>query len=152
MVVKTVVHFEIPATDVERLSKFYSDVFGWKFEKMPMGQMSYWMITTGPQNKSVNGGMMQRMSPQETPRNYINVEEIDSAIASFVAAGGREAVGKQEVPGFGWSYIGIDPEGNMVGLFQGTAPPPSPRPKRAKPKKRAAKKKTAKAKRRRARR
>ena len=33
LVVKTVVHFERPADDVNRLSKFYKDVFGWKFEK-----------------------------------------------------------------------------------------------------------------------
>jgi predicted enzyme related to lactoylglutathione lyase len=29
----TIVHFEIPADDVERSKKFYSDLFGWKIEK-----------------------------------------------------------------------------------------------------------------------
>ena len=47
----TIVHFEIPADDVERSRKFYSDLFGWKIEKFP-GQtggsedMEYWLITT----------------------------------------------------------------------------------------------------------
>lgn len=140
MVVKTVTHFEIPAGDVERLSKFYSDVFGWKFQKMPAtgdGGMDYWMISTGPRNKSIGGGMYKKMGvPNEGPRNYIAVDEIDGAIATFKSAGGSELLGKQEVPGFGWSYMGIDPEGNVVGLFQGTQRPP----RRAK---RAAKKKTA---------
>jgi predicted enzyme related to lactoylglutathione lyase len=27
--------FEIPADDVERAKKFYSDLFGWKMEKWP---------------------------------------------------------------------------------------------------------------------
>ena len=31
----TIVHFEIPADDVERAKKFYSDLFGWKMEKWP---------------------------------------------------------------------------------------------------------------------
>jgi len=41
----TVVHFEIPADDVERAKKFYSTLFGWKIEKPP-GEMDYWMIST----------------------------------------------------------------------------------------------------------
>ncbi len=123
MVTKTIVHFEIPANDVEGLSKFYSDVFGWKFEKTPpMGGMEYWMISTGPRNRSVGGGMCKKTGvPNEGPRNYIAVDEIDRAIATVTAAGGKELVGKQEVPGFGWSYMGLDPEGNVVGMFQTVA-------------------------------
>lgn len=41
----TIVHFEIPADDVERARKFYSTLFGWKIEK-PEGEMDYWMIST----------------------------------------------------------------------------------------------------------
>jgi predicted enzyme related to lactoylglutathione lyase len=29
----TIVHFEIPADDVERSKKFYSNLFGWKIDK-----------------------------------------------------------------------------------------------------------------------
>ena len=135
MVVKTVVHFEIPASDVERLSKFYSDVFGWKFQKMPMGGgMDYWMITTGPQRTSVGGGMYKKQMDMETPRNYVAVDDIDAAIVSFTNAGGRQVVEKMEVPGFGWSYLGTDPEGNAVGLFQGPSRPPR-RAKKAKARK-----------------
>lgn len=118
MVVKTVTHFEIPAEDVEALSKFYSEVFGWRFEKSPMEQMDYWLIATGPMGRSVGGGMYKKTSAGDAPRNFISVDRIDKTIDSFLAAGGKEAVGKQEVPGFGWSYIGVDPEGNMIGLFE----------------------------------
>ncbi len=119
MVVKSIVHFEIPAADVEKLSRFYSEVFGWKFEKSPpMGEMDYWMISTGPRRKGVGGGMYRKMGPEDRPRNYIAVDRIDEAIAAFTAAGGKQLVEKQEVPGFGWSYLGLDPEGNAVGLFE----------------------------------
>jgi predicted enzyme related to lactoylglutathione lyase len=119
MVTKTVVHFEIPADDVEKLSKFYSDVFGWKFDKSPpMGGMEYWMIGTGPRNRSVGGGMYKKNGMEDRPRNYIAVDKIDAAIGAFTTAGGKEIVAKQEVPGFGWSYLGSDPEGNVVGLFE----------------------------------
>jgi uncharacterized protein len=118
MVIKTVVHFEIPAGDLGKLRKFYSDVFGWKFEKAPMPDMEYWMITTGPRNRSVGGGMYEKNNENDRPRNFIGVEEIDKAIESFKAAGGTELVGKQEVPGMGWSFIGTDPEGNTIALWE----------------------------------
>ena len=42
----TIVHFEIPADDVERSKKFYSDLFGWKIEKFRRQtgseDMEYW--------------------------------------------------------------------------------------------------------------
>ncbi len=132
MVIKSVVHFEIPAADVGRLSKFYSDVFGWKFQKSPpMGEMEYWTISTGPRQRSVGGGMYKKMGQQDGPRNYIAVDEIDEAIAIFTGAGGKELVGKQEVPGFGWSFLGSDPEGNVLGMFQAASRRQAPRSKRA---------------------
>jgi predicted enzyme related to lactoylglutathione lyase len=118
VVFKTVVHFEIPAGDVEKLSKFYTDSFGWKFKKMPMGDFEYWMISTGPEGKTVSGGMYKKMGT-EGPKNYIAVEEIDSAIATFEKAGGKEVMGKQRT-GQGWTFLGADPEGNVIGIFQST--------------------------------
>ena len=126
MVVKTVVHFEIPANDVERLSKFYQDVFGWKFKKTPMPDFDYWVISTGPEGKSVGGGMYKKMGAQDGPRNWIQVEKLDSAIATFKKFGGKEMMGKQEVPNIGFTFLGTDLEGNMIGLFE-----PKPPPKRA---------------------
>lgn len=133
MVVKTVVHFEIPANDVEKQKEFYSKCFGWKFKDAKMPGFEYWLISTGPQGKSVGGGMYKRMAPNEAPRNYINVDKIDSAIETFKAAGGTEVVGKNEVPGMGWSFIGADPEGNMIALWQSMVKRPAkPTSKKAK--------------------
>jgi uncharacterized protein len=126
MVTKTVVHFEIPANDLAKLSKFYSDVFGWKFEKTQVADMDYWNISTGPWGKSVPGGMYKRTGATDVPRNYIGVNNIDKHIEAFKKAGGREVVGKMEIPTIGWSYIGADPEGNLIALF---ARMPAPRPK-----------------------
>ena len=121
MVTKTVVHFEIPAEDPETLSKFYSEVFGWKFQKSPMEEMDYWMISTGPRGKSVGGGMYKKTQPNELPRNYIGVKKIDEQIEAFKNAGGKELVGKTEIPDMGWSFIGTDPEGNLIALYEATA-------------------------------
>lgn len=41
----TIVHFDIPADDLERAKSFYSKLFGWKFEK-PIETMEYYLIDT----------------------------------------------------------------------------------------------------------
>ena len=127
MVVRTIVHFEIPANDVGNLSNFYSQVFGWKFEKAPMPGFDYWLISTGPRGKSVGGGMYKKEGQAEKPRNFIGVENIDAAIMEFKGAGGTEVVGKAEVPGQGWTFIGADPEGNMIALWQQVSQRPAQR-------------------------
>ncbi len=81
--------------------------------------------------RSVSGGMYKKQMASEMPRNYISVDQIDSAITAFIDAGGKEMVGKQEVPGMGWSYIGIDPEGNAIGMFQAVPRRQARRAKRA---------------------
>ncbi|MCL5067084.1 MAG: VOC family protein [Thaumarchaeota archaeon] len=130
MVVKTIVHFEIPADDVERLTKFYGDVFGWKFKNASMPGMDYWLISTGPRGKSVGGGMYKKMGQDEKPRNYIGVNSVDESTEALKKAGGQILVEKQEIPGFGWSVIATDPEGNPIALFQPTMRSRRPRTKK----------------------
>jgi uncharacterized protein len=122
------VHFEIPVNDAERMSRFYGDLFDWKFDKQSMPGMEYWMIeTTGRGPEHLGGGMYPKQGEMDKPRFYIGIEDIDSHTQRFRDAGGTVLVEKQEVPGFGWSVIGSDPEGNVVGLFQAMTPPPQPR-------------------------
>jgi len=115
-------------SDSERMSKFYSDLFDWKFDKQSMPGMDYWMIeTTGRGPEHLGGGMYPKQGNEtDKPRFYVGVEDIDIHTSRFRDAGGTVLVEKQEVPGFGWSVIGTDPEGNVVGLFQASQPPPQP--------------------------
>jgi len=120
----TIVHFEIPADDVEKLRKFYSALFGWKIEKMP-GPVEYWGIATVPvdekgmpQRPGVNGGMMKRQNPEHKPVNYIAVESVDEYVKKIEALGGRVIVPKMEVPGIGWWALALDPEGNQFAIMQ----------------------------------
>ena len=139
-----IVHFEIPAGDVEKLSKFYSDLFNWKFAKQSMPGMDYWMIeTTGQGPEHLAGGMYVKQAEQERPRFYVMVDDIDSHTEKLKAAGGTVVVEKQEIPQMGWSVLATDPENNTIGLFQAMAPPPKPQVKKVKkaaPKKKAKKK------------
>jgi predicted enzyme related to lactoylglutathione lyase len=118
------VHFEIPANDLEKLRKFYSELFGWKIERFP-GPSDYWGIQTVPvddkglpMRPGVNGGMMKRQNPDHKPVNYISVESVDEYSKKVVQLGGQIVVPKMEIPGMGWWALAVDPEGNQIGLFQ----------------------------------
>jgi predicted enzyme related to lactoylglutathione lyase len=120
----TIVHFEIPADDVEKLRKFYSELFGWKIERTP-GPVEYWGIATVPvdekgmpQRPGVNGGMMKRQNPEHKPVNYIAVESVDEYVKKIEALGGRVIAPKTEVPGIGWWALALDPEGNQFAILQ----------------------------------
>ena len=120
----TIVHFEIPADDLDRASTFYRDVFGWEIAKMP-GPIEYFGVRTTatdesgmPKGPGVNGGMMKRMHPGQVPTNYIGVADIDAHTSKLVEAGGEVCVPKMAVPGHGWLVQFKDPEGNVLALWQ----------------------------------
>ena len=124
MVDHTIVHFEIPADDVEKLRKFYSLLFGWKIELMP-GQIEYYGIWTVPVDDKgmplrpgVNGGMMKKQNPEHKAVNYIQVESVDEYMKKIESLGGRIVVPKMEVPGIGWWALALDPEGNQFAILQ----------------------------------
>jgi len=120
----TIVHFEIPADNIKKLKKFYSELFGWKIEKTP-GPVEYWSIETVPVDEKgmpkrpgVNGGMMKRQNPEHKPVNYISVESVDEYARKIEALGGKVCVPKMEIPGIGWWALALDPEGNQFAILQ----------------------------------
>lgn len=123
----TVIHFEIPASDLQELKNFYSKLFKWKFIQMPAEGMDYWVIQTVPTNKEgmlkrpgVNGGMFSK-DPEEknvNPVNYITVENIDKYLIKATELGGKILMPVQKVPNVGQIARIADPEGNQFGLLQ----------------------------------
>ena len=125
----TIVHFEIPADDVERSRKFYTDLFGWKIEKWPgmdndsggSSNMEYWVITTTDEkgNKAlIGGGMMKRQKPHEQITNFIDVKSVDEYSSKIEKLGGKVVVPKMAVPGMGYFAIGHDTENNSFGIWE----------------------------------
>ena len=124
MVDHTIVHFDIPAEDVEKLKNFYSELFGWKIYRAP-GPIEYWMIETVPVDEEgnpvrpgVNGGMYKKDQPELKPVNYILVDDIDESIQKIKNLGGTITQPKQQVPGIAWIAQAIDPEGNPLAILQ----------------------------------
>jgi predicted enzyme related to lactoylglutathione lyase len=96
----TIVHFEIPADKVEKLVKFYEQLFAWKIIHAPVEGMDYWIIHTVPtddkvmpQRPGVNGGMYQKQPERKDakPVNYITVENIDEYIEKVTKLGEKSS-------------------------------------------------------------
>lgn len=121
-----VVHFEIHASDPEKVQSFYGELFGWRFTPWgpPEQPAAYWLIATG-EGPGIDGGLVPRRGegpPSGAAVNAfvctVNVESVDGALAKSESLGGTLALPKQAIPGVGWLAYVKDPDGNIVGLMQ----------------------------------
>jgi len=113
----TVIHFEIPADDVERAIAFYEGVFGWKIAKWD-GPMDYWLADTGPDTECGMHGAIARRAAGPCPIDTISVPDVDEYVGKITGAGGAITMAKAEIPGVGW-FVGCqDTEGNAFGIMQ----------------------------------
>jgi uncharacterized protein len=111
----TIMHFEIPADNVERAKSFYSKLFGWEMKEIP--GMDYWMVTTSGE-KPVGGGMMKRQNPGQTIVNYIDVPSVDKYAAEIEKLGGKIVFSKTAIPEMGYFAICLDTENNSFGIWE----------------------------------
>ncbi len=126
---RRVVHFEIPADDVERAKSFYGSVFDWDLNTMQMDEGEYTIATTTPVDESmmpteaggINGGLMQRSDETPSPVITIDVDDIEQSLKEVEAAGGTTVTPRTPIPGMGAFGYFKDPEGNVMGLWETSA-------------------------------
>ena len=128
-----VVHFELHASEPQRLIDFYSGLLGWRFQSYDGGDTPYWMIDTGEgaignaagqPGLGINGGLTQRDGPRPEPGAPVNgsslvigVDDVDGLMRRAVELGGSEAVPAADWPGIGRGGYLLDPDGNLFGLI-----------------------------------
>ena len=113
-----IVWFEIPADNVERARTFYGKLFGWKIDKFPGARLPYWIVNTGSDDPSRNGGMMERKFPEHTITNYISVLSVEQAAAKVEKLGGKICMEKTAVPDMGYFIVCRDTENNQFALWE----------------------------------
>jgi predicted enzyme related to lactoylglutathione lyase len=123
-----VVHFEIPADDLDRARTFYREAFGWAINSIP--ELDYSTVETTPTDDTnmptelgaINGGMMRRQAPITGPVLTIGVADVDASLRRIEELGGKVAIPKQAVADMGFTAYFSDPEGNLVGLWESAQP------------------------------
>jgi len=122
-----VVHFEFPADDNKRMSKFYRQAFGWKTQTMGNKYGKYVLATTTETAKSgwpkkpgrINGGFYERGDkPGQYPSVVIAVQDIKKAMKKIEKAGGKVLGEPMEIPDFGMYVAFNDTEGNRISIIE----------------------------------
>jgi uncharacterized protein len=129
MIMSKVVHFEIPADDLDRAKNFYGSVFGWELRTTPMNGGEYTSVMTTDVDEqtqqptepgAINGGMFLRDERVTSPVITIDVDGIDDALKQIEAEGGSTVTPRTAIPGMGAFAYFKDPEGNVLGLWETT--------------------------------
>ena len=127
-----VVHFELPASNRERMTKFYESAFGWKTQQLGPEMGNYVVVSTTETNEknqsktpgAINGGFFEKSNESQVPSVVIAVDDIRQAMKDVKAAGGKVLGGyKQDgepddIPGVGLYAGFIDSEGNRLSMLQ----------------------------------
>lgn len=111
-----IIHVELSADDVARATAFYSKAFGWGCTSSPFVD-GYEIADTG-EGAGIDAAIMKREYQSQPAIAWIEVEDIDVAIAGVRRAGGLIASDKNTVPGEGHMIYVRDTEGNLLGLKQ----------------------------------
>ena len=114
----SIVWFEIPADDIARARKFYTQLFGWKINPLRAAVPDYQHIDTGGAEASPDGGMMPRMHPDHTITNYILVPSVNRFMAKVKKLGGSICKPKTAVPGMGYFALCQDTEKNTFAIWE----------------------------------
>jgi uncharacterized protein len=109
---------QLNTSDPEAAERFYGELFGWRFEKVPDTETPYWGIYRGDR---VNGGMMPLPPGAPMPSHwlvYFGTDDVDADAEQTGSAGGTVMVPPRDVPG-GRILVGQDPQGAVFAVFAG---------------------------------
>jgi uncharacterized protein len=120
-----VVHFEVVGKDGEKLQSYYSDLFGWEIDSD--NPMNYGIVqregNTNSDGVGIGGGVGAGPEGYSGHVNfYVEVPDVEAALAKAESLGGSRMMGPMKVPGMDIELGHInDPQGNLVGVGKSSA-------------------------------
>ncbi|WP_433868680.1 VOC family protein [Saccharopolyspora sp. CA-218241] len=118
---RPVVHFEIVGQDQQRLTDYYSRLFGWDVDAD--NPMNYGIVpregNTAEDGTGIGGGIAA--GPSDYPGHvtfYVGVPDVEAALARAEELGGRRTMGPEQVSDEIEIGMFADPEGHQVGVVR----------------------------------
>lgn len=107
-----VVHWEIGGHDLDKLTAFYEQLFGWK----PTSQDENYRLVEP--SDGLRGGLMRcRDGTPPYVTVYVAVDDLPAVLSTVGRLGGSPLVPPTPVPDVGAFALFRDPEGNVLGLL-----------------------------------
>jgi predicted enzyme related to lactoylglutathione lyase len=118
-----VVHFEVMGDDADKLQSFYSDLFDWKINSD--NPMNYGIVdresNVNADGVGIGGGVG---GSQQFPSHltfYVEVPDVEAALAKAESLGGSRVMGPDEVTEGVEIGQFTDPDGQLVGVIKSTS-------------------------------
>lgn len=108
-----VVHWQMLSADPDRAAAFYGDLFGWQVSGA--NGLGYRAVAAG--EGGIGGGIWP--APPGAPEMvqlYVQVPDIDAALAQVETLGGKVLMPKQVLPDGDAMALALDPLGRSFGL------------------------------------
>lgn len=120
--------FENITTDAAASVAFYTSVFGWTVEEVPMPDGVYRVINNGDRGI---GGIFTPPPVEGQPAppphwvHYLSVPDVDAAVATIHEHGGKTVMDAFDVPDVGRMALVSDPQGAMFHVWKGATEDPA---------------------------
>ena len=118
------VWFELVSKDPKKAQAFYGDVLGWKVEAFQMGDETYEMIRAGD---TMVGGYAPSQDERQPAHwiSYVSVDDVDAAVKTAAANGGKVLDAPYEIPNVGRTARIADPQGAEICPFRNATGDPA---------------------------
>jgi predicted enzyme related to lactoylglutathione lyase len=113
------VYFEIPVSDLDRATKFYSAVFGFTFERQNIHGNEMAMFPFSQNGSGITGALVKGEIYKPTQSGvviYFHTENIDATLERAVKNGAKILFPKTSAGDFGVVAEFSDSEGNRIAL------------------------------------
>jgi uncharacterized protein len=109
-----VVHLELHTGDLSGARAFYSDLFGWRPERIRAREGVYEALELGG---SLGGGIVECATERPLWLPYVEVDRIREATGRAHRLGGSVLLGPREGPA-GWRSVVETPAGGQIAFWQ----------------------------------
>jgi predicted enzyme related to lactoylglutathione lyase len=116
-------YFDMTVHNVDQARRFFGNVFGWQFQKLPSSDQ-YYRIEAGPQDEpGINGGIGvvgQARISEGRPLTQVTVpvSNLEEFIEKIKEYGGYVLETRMAIPGVGWYATCAEPGGLVFGLLE----------------------------------
>ena len=112
---------ELDTRDTEKSKAFYTELFGWGTDAMPMGEGAKYTIWT-LDGQGVGGMLpMPDMVPDEVPNNWLTsfaVDDCDASVSKLESLGGSVLAPATDMEGVGRFAVVADPHGAAFSVIK----------------------------------